>query len=123
MAGYPEQRPRRLRQSGAMRDLVRETVVRPADLVLPLFVVPGRGVRRDVGSMPGVAQTSVDELVRDAEGALRLGIQAVLLFGVPAEKDEVGPSGYAEDGGVQEAVRALKRESPELVVSTDVRLR
>ena len=104
----------------AMRDLVRETVVRPADLVLPLFVVPGRGVRRDVGSMPGVAQTSVDELVRDAEEALRLGIRAVLLFGVPAEKDEVGSSGYAEDGVVQEAVRALKRELPELVVITDV---
>lgn len=120
MAGYPEQRPRRLRQSAAMRDLVRETVVRPADLVLPLFVVPGRGVRRPVDSMPGVAQTSADELVRDAEEALRLGIRAVLLFGVPAEKDEVGSSGYADDGVVQEAVRALKRELPELVVITDV---
>lgn len=120
MAGYPEQRPRRLRQSGMMRDLVRETVVRPADLVLPLFVVPGQGVRRPVPSMPGVDQTSVDELVRDAEEALRLGIPAVLLFGIPAEKDETGSSGLAEDGVVQSAVRALKRELPELVVITDV---
>lgn len=120
MAGYPEQRPRRLRQSGMMRDLVRETVVRPADLVLPLFVVPGQGVRRPVPSMPGVDQTSVDELVRDVEEALRLGIPAVLLFGIPAEKDETGSSGLAEDGVVQSAVRALKRELPELVVITDV---
>ena len=120
MAGYPEQRPRRLRRSESLRGLVRETVVRPADLVLPLFVRPGRGVRQAVSSMPGVDQTSVDELVRDAADALELGIPAVLLFGVPADKDEQGSSGYDEHGVVQEAVRALKRELPELVVVTDV---
>ena len=120
MSGYPDQRPRRLRRSESMRGLVRETIVRPADLVLPLFVVPGQGVRRPVGSMPGVDQTSVDELLRDAEEAAGLGIPAVLLFGIPAEKDEVGSSGYHATGVVQEAVRALKRELPELVVVTDV---
>jgi porphobilinogen synthase len=120
MSGYPEQRPRRLRRTEAIRGLVRETIVRPADLVLPLFAVPGRGVRRAVQSMPGVEQTSADELVRDGEEALELGIPAVLLFGVPEEKDEVGSSGYHATGVVQEAVRALKRELPELLVVTDV---
>src|SRR5690606_36855904 len=100
--------------------LTRETTVHPSDLVLPLFVVPGQGVRRPVGSMPGVEQTSVDELVRDATEAHELGIPAVLLFGVPDEKDDVGSSGYHSTGVVQEAVRALKRELPELVVVTDV---
>ena len=116
MAGYPEQRPRRLRRSESLRGLVRETIVRPADLVLPLFVRPGHGVRQAVSSMPGVDQTSVDELVRDAAEALELGIPAVLLFGVPADKDEQGSSGYDDHGVVQEAVRALKRELPKLVV-------
>jgi porphobilinogen synthase len=111
---------RRLRRTPVLRRMVRETEVNPADLILPLFVVPGEGVRRPVGSMPGVSQTSVDELVRDAAEAFELGIPAVLLFGVPAEKDELGSSGYADDGVVQEAVRALKRELPELVVITDV---
>ena len=120
MAGHPESRPRRLRRGAAMRGLVRETIVRPADLVLPLFVVPGSGVRTAVASMPGVDQTSVDELLRDAEEALTLGVPAVLLFGIPADKDEVGSSGVYEGGVVQEAVRALKRELPELVVVTDV---
>ena len=148
-ASFPVQRPRRLRVSESMRRLVRETDVRPDDLVLPLFVMPGERVRRPVASMPGVAQTSVDELLRDAEDALRLGIRAVLLFGIPAHKDETGSQGYAEDalrlgiravllfgipvhkdetgsqgyaedGIVQTAVRALKRELPELVVVTDV---
>jgi porphobilinogen synthase len=99
---------------------VRETRVQAADLVLPLFVVPGAGVRRPVGTMPGVEQTSADELVRDAAEAFGLGIPAVLLFGVPEEKDEVGSSGYNATGVVQEAVRALKRELPDLVVVTDV---
>jgi porphobilinogen synthase len=117
---FPEYRPRRLRGGESIRRLVRETEVGVGDLILPLFVVPGRGVRRPVGSMPGVDQTSIDELIRDAEEALRLGIPAVLLFGVPEAKDEVGSEGYADDGIVQEAVRALKREIPELVVITDV---
>lgn len=120
MSKFPEYRMRRLRRTPALRRMVRETEVDAGDLILPLFAVPGTGVRRPVGSMPGVAQTSVDELLRDAAEAHELGIPAVLLFGVPATKDEVGSSGYADDGIVQEAVRALKRELPELVVITDV---
>jgi porphobilinogen synthase len=120
MPKFPEYRPRRLRRTAALRRMVRETRLSPADLILPLFVVPGEGVRRPVGAMPGVSQTSVDELLRDAAEAHELGIPAVLLFGIPASKDEVGSEGYAEDGVVQQAVRALKRELPELVVITDV---
>ena len=120
MPKFPEYRPRRLRRTEALRRMVRETAVAPSDLILPLFVVPGSGVRRPVGSMPGVAQTSVDELLRDAEEAYRLGIPAVLLFGIPETKDEVGSSAYAEDGVIQQAVRALKDRLPELVVITDV---
>jgi porphobilinogen synthase len=120
MSKFPAFRARRLRRTEPIRALVRETVVRAQDLILPLFVVEGSGVRRAVGSMPGVEQTSQDELLRDAEEAARLGIGGVLLFGIPAHKDEDGTSGYDEDGVVQRAVRALKGAVPELVVMTDV---
>ena len=120
MPKFPEYRPRRLRRTEALRRMVRETTVTPGDLILPLFVVPGRGVRRPVGAMPGVDQTSVDELLRDAAEALDLGIPAVLLFGIPEKKDEVGSGAYAEDGVIQQAVRTLKEQLPELVVITDV---
>jgi len=103
-----------------MRGLVRETRLAPADLILPLFVTEGEGIRRPVSSMPGVDQTSVDEMLTDASEASRLGIGAVLLFGIPDEKDEVGSSGYDDNGVVQRAVRTLKRELPELLVITDV---
>jgi porphobilinogen synthase len=109
-----------MRRTEPIRALVRETVVNPSNLILPLFAVPGQGVRRPVGSMKGVDQTSVDELVRDAEEALSLGIPAVLLFGLPEAKDAEGTGAYHDDGIVQKAVRALKRELPELVVVTDV---
>jgi porphobilinogen synthase len=117
---FPMLRMRRLRRTPALRDLVRETRVSPASLVLPLFVVEGQRIRREVESLPGVAQTSIDELLRDAADAHRLGLGAVLLFGVPDHKDETGSSGFADDGIVQRAVRALKHEIPELVVITDV---
>jgi porphobilinogen synthase len=120
MSAFPSYRPRRLRRTEALRGLVRETSLSPKNLVLPLFVAEGQGIRRPVGSMPGVDQTSVDMLLKDAEEAASLGIPAVLLFGIPAHKDESGSSGYAEDGVVQNAVRALKRELPELLVITDV---
>jgi porphobilinogen synthase len=120
MASFPEYRARRTRRTESLRRLVRETRLSTDDLILPLFVVPGRGVRREVGSMPGVHQTSVDETVRDAAGAAELGIPAVLLFGIPETKDDRGSQGYADDGVVQDAVRALKRELPELTVITDV---
>ena len=103
-----------------MRRLVRETQLGPAQLVQPLFVRSGHGVRQPVGSMPGVCQTSVDEMLRDARQAERLGIGGVLLFGIPDVKDAVGSSAWDDHGPVQEAVRALKRETPRLVVITDV---
>jgi porphobilinogen synthase len=120
MSQFPQYRPRRLRRTPALRRMVRETEVAVDDLILPLFAAPGTGFRREVGSMPGVFQTSVDELVADAQAAAELGVPAVLLFGIPAEKDARGSSGHADDGVVQEAVRALKRALPELVVITDV---
>jgi porphobilinogen synthase len=120
MPKFPAYRPRRLRRTEPLRALVRETEVRPSDLILPLFVVEGQGVRRAISSMPGVEQTSEDELVRDAEEAHRLGLGGVLLFGIPAHKDEDGTSGYDENGVVQRAVQRIKADVPELVVITDV---
>jgi porphobilinogen synthase len=120
MPSFPTFRSRRLRRSETIRSLVRETVVLPSDLILPLFVVPGEGVRRPIDSMAGVEQTSIDELLRDAEEARRLGLGGVLLFGIPEHKDEVGSSGYASDNIVSRAVRAIKRELPGLLVMTDV---
>ena len=120
MSSFPIYRPRRLRRTETLRSLVRETSVRPQDLVLPLFVVPGTAVRRPVGSMPGVFNTSVDETVRDAREAWELGIPAVLLFGIPPHKDELASGAFGEEGIVQQAVRAIKRELPELLVITDV---
>ena len=116
----PFLRGRRLRRTAALRRLVRETRLAPAELVLPLFVRPGTGVRRPVASMPGVDQTSVDELLRDAERAAALGVGGVLLFGIPEHKDATGSTAWDDDGPVQRAVRALKRELPQLVVITDV---
>jgi porphobilinogen synthase len=120
MSSFPEYRPRRLRRTALMRSLVRETRVDVSNLILPLFVVPGSGVRKPLTSMPGVAQTSIDELVKDAKEAAELGIPAVLLFGIPETKDERGTSGYAADGIVQRAVAALKKEVPNILVITDV---
>ena len=120
MPKFPEYRGRRLRRTAALRSLVRETALQPSQLILPLFVVPGTRVRKDIESLPGVCQTSIDELVSDAREAAALGIGAVLLFGIPETKDERGSSGYADDGIVQQAVAALKRELPDLVVITDV---
>lgn len=120
MASYPTHRPRRMRRTGALRGMVRETTVAPSDLILPLFVVPGSRVRRPVAAMPGVDQTSVDELLRDAEDAHRLGLGAIILFGIPPYKDAEGTSGYRDDGVVQQAVRALKQALPDLPVITDV---
>ena len=120
MSAFPDYRPRRLRRTPTLRRMVREHRVTPDDLILPLFVVPGDGVRNPVESMPGVAQTSADELVTDAREAWELGIPAVILFGIPESKDAKGSRSWAEDGVVQRAVRALKEALPELVVITDV---
>ena len=120
MPSFPEYRPRRLRRTAALRSLVRETRLVPSQLVLPLFVRPGSGVRQPIASMPGVSQTSVDELLKDARAAAALGVGGVLLFGIPARKDDEGSSAWDDAGPVQAAVRALKDELPQLVVITDV---
>jgi porphobilinogen synthase len=117
---FPENRPRRLRRTPALRRLVRETRLSPADLVQPFFVRPGRGERRPVSSMPGMHQLSVDQLVKDARAAFRLGIPAVILFGIPARKDPRGRDAYASDGIVQTAARVLKDALPDLIVITDL---
>ncbi len=113
-------RHRRLRSTAPLRRLFAETRLDAAQLVLPLFVRGGSGVRAPVGSMPGVSQTSVDEMLRDAEAALREGVGGVILFGIPKKKDAIGSSAWDEEGAVQQGVRALKRELPDLVVMTDV---
>jgi porphobilinogen synthase len=113
-------RPRRLRRSAAIRGLVRETRLSPEMFVYPLFVSAGQGHRREVGSMPGVFQLSVDEAVKEARAAREDGVPAVLLFGLPGEKDVVGEAAYDPEGPVQSAVRALKADIPELLVVTDV---
>ncbi len=113
-------RPRRLRQSAALRGLVRETRFDPAGLVHPLFVCEGEGVRREVASMPEVYQMSIDEAVRECEELAALGVGAVILFGIPGSKDAVGTGAYAADGIVQRAVAAIKRAVPGLLVITDV---
>ena len=113
-------RPRRLRRTAALRDLVRETTLEPDDFVYPLFVVPGEDVRRPVSSMPGVDQLSVDLLAGEARELAARGVKAVLLFGLPSAKDPQGLESFAEDGVVQQAIRALKEASSELVVATDV---
>src|SRR4029453_5916159 len=113
------ERPRRLRRNETIRALVRETTLTPDDLVYPLFVCEGEGVRREIGSMPGVFNLSVDELVKEVESARSEGIRSVILFGVPDEKDAVGSQAYAEDGITQKAIRALKREVSNTLVIAD----
>ncbi len=114
------QRLRRMRMNVAFRSMVRETELSPNDFIYPLFVVPGANIRREISSMPGVFQQSVDQLVKDCVQTHRLGIPAVILFGIPDHKDEVGSGAYDEQGIVQQAVTAIKKEVPELVVITDV---
>jgi porphobilinogen synthase len=117
---FPVQRPRRLRSSEAMRRLVRETQLAPSQFILPLFVVPGEGVRKEIRSMPGNAQLSVDTLVRECEECKALGLGGVILFGVPDEKDEYASGAYDPHGITQQAIRAVKKEVPGLLVVTDV---
>ena len=117
---FPGYRPRRLRANEVIRSMVRETTLDAGDLIYPLFVKPGTGVRDEVSSMPGVFQISVDELAREADELAVLGVPAVILFGLPEKKDEVGTGAYDEHGIVQQAIRALKREAPDLYVVTDV---
>jgi len=115
-----ERRPRRLRRSAGIRGLVRETRLSPEQFIYPLFIVEGAGVRREVSSMPGVFQLSADEAVAEARAAYGEGVPAVLLFGLPGHKDEVGSWAEAPDGPVQAATRLLKHTLPDLIVITDV---
>jgi len=117
---FPITRLRRLRQSEPLRSMVRETRLSPEAFVCPLFVCPGEGVRKEVRSMPGVFNLSVDEAVKEAREAHALGIPAVILFGLPEKKDEAATGAWAEDGIVQRAARAIKSEIPKLVIVGDV---
>jgi porphobilinogen synthase len=117
---YPVYRPRRLRESPLLRRMVRETVLKTDDFILPLFTVHGRGIREPIGSMPGQFRLSVDELLKECKDAASMGIPAVLLFGLPRDKDPRGSEAYADDGIIQQAVRALKDTIPDLLVITDV---
>src|SRR5271167_257074 len=117
---FPIQRLRRLRSSEPMRRLVRETHLSPAQFILPLFACPGEGVRKEISSMPGNAQLSIDELVQECEECVQLGIGGVILFGIPESKDEFASGAYDPNGITQRAVRAIKKALPELLVITDV---
>ncbi len=117
---FPIHRPRRLRRTEALRSLVRETALSARSLIYPLFVCPGQGVKDAIGPMPGHYRWSTDLLVEECKSARDLGIPAVILFGIPESKDEVGSGAYDPDGIVQRAVRAIKREMPDLAVICDV---
>src|SRR5689334_23218906 len=120
MPSFPSYRPRRLRRTEALRRLVRETSLNASQLVLPLFVRSGTKVRKPIESMPGVFQTSVDETLIDARIAAHAGIGGVILFGIPDHKDATGSEAWNDEAPVQQAVRALKKDVPDLVVITDV---
>jgi len=120
VGGFPEYRPRRLRRSAALRAMVRETRLDASQLVLPMFARSGNRERRPIGSMPGVFQLSPDELLKDATLAHQAGVPAVLLFGIPDQKDAQASGAWAADGIVQQTVRLLKKELPSLLVITDV---
>jgi porphobilinogen synthase len=111
---------RRLRATESLRNLVRETRLEPSQFILPLFVCPGEGVRKEIGAMPGNYQMSIDEMLKECAEVHALGIGGIILFGIPEEKDEMASGAYAEDGIVQRAVRAIKKAVPRLLVVTDV---
>jgi porphobilinogen synthase len=117
---FPAYRPRRLRRNGTLRQLIRETTLTPGNLIYPLFVGPGTNVLRPISSMPGIAQFSQDRAILECREAAALGIQAVILFGIPENKDPVGSEAYIGDGVVQQAIKAIKQAVPTLLVVTDV---
>jgi porphobilinogen synthase len=117
---YPVFRPRRLRRTATLRNMVRETEVNVMDLIFPLFIVEGEGIKKEISSMEGIYQLSIDKLGREARELSDLGIPAVLLFGIPGEKDEVGSGAYSDGGVIQRAIPAIKSASPDLMVITDV---
>ena len=117
---FPEYRPRRMRRNETFRALIRETTLSASQLIYPLFVMPGKNKREEIPSMPGVFRLSVDQLKKEAEECLLLGVQSVILFGLPEKKDGVGSGAHAKDGIIQRAIKELKNKAPEMMVTTDV---
>lgn len=117
---FPDYRPRRFRRNNQMRSLIRETRMSPEQLIYPLFIMPGKGVKEEIPSMPGVFRISVDQLSKEAEEITGLGLNHVILFGLPEAKDPVGSGAHAKDGIIQRAIKELKNKSPQLMVTTDV---
>ena len=117
---FPTYRPRRLRKNEAIRSLVRETHVAVTDLIYPLFVIHDKKIKKEIPSMPGQYQLSLDNLAKEIEEIVSLAIPAVLLFGLPETKDEAASSAYAENGIVQQAIKVIKQTAPEILVVTDV---
>jgi porphobilinogen synthase len=113
---FPEYRPRRMRQNENFRAMIRETRLAPEQLVYPLFVMPGKGKKEEVSSMPGVFRLSVDQLKQEAKDCLALGVRSVILFGLPEKKDAVGSGAHAKNGIVQQAIKELKNTAPEMTV-------
>lgn len=117
---FPIDRPRRLRRNETIRRLVRENSVSVDDLVQPLFVVPGENIKTEIGSLPGQYHYSIDQVVKETRRIFDLGVPAIILFGIPENKDNVGSGAYAEDGIIQKALRAIKKSSPDLLLITDL---
>nr|WP_321464670.1 porphobilinogen synthase [uncultured Desulfobulbus sp.] len=117
---FPEYRPRRMRQSETFRSMIRETRLAAEQMIYPLFVLPGKGIREEVPSMPGVFRLSVDQLAKEAKECLALGVRSVILFGLPEKKDALGSGAYAKNGIIQQAIRELKNKAAEMTVVTDV---
>ncbi len=117
---FPEYRPRRLRKNDHFRRMIRETTLSVNDFIYPLFIVPGKGVKKPIGSMPGIFQMSIDNIVKETASTKDLGIPAVLLFGIPDKKDELATGAFIKDGIVQKAIREIKQKVPDILVVTDV---
>jgi porphobilinogen synthase len=117
---FPDYRPRRMRRNAALRRMIRETVLSPDDMIMPLFAIDGKGVKEPIDAMPGQYHFSIDQLEKAAQQVMELNIPAVMIFGIPENKDPLGTSAYAQNGIVQRAVKAVKNKCPELIVITDV---
>ncbi|HID03796.1 MAG TPA: porphobilinogen synthase [Desulfobacterales bacterium] len=117
---FPEYRPRRLRKNESMRALIRETQLNPAQFVYPVFIAPGKNKREEISSMPGVFRLSVDQLKKEAQECMELGVNSMILFGLPEKKDAMGSSAHAKDGIIQRGIRELKNKAPDLNIITDV---
>ncbi|MCK9296913.1 MAG: porphobilinogen synthase [Desulfobulbaceae bacterium] len=117
---FPDYRPRRFRRNAQLRSLIRETRLSPEQFIYPLFIMPGKGVKEEISSMPGVFRMSVDQLGKEAKELMGLGLNHVILFGLPEKKDPVGSGAHAKDGIIQRGIKELKNKAPELMVTTDV---